>query len=94
MPPAHLSFRDQSLAAKQRKAYAAAYEKPSQPIDPRIIEGLVPVSWADDRFFPPKGNRCSCCKGIEFWSRGSGWCCSVCHPPPYPADVLFRSVEV
>lgn len=95
LPPysLHLPEGNSALAAKARKPKAEEYLRPSKPIDPRLMKGLLPVSWSDDRFFPADGSICSCCKGREFWSRGCGWCCSVCHPPVRRDDVLFRSTE-
>lgn len=51
--------------------------------DPRLGSGpTLPVSWADQRWTPPAGSYCGCCRGTRFWTApGRGWTCSVCHPP-------------
>src|SRR5581483_6728854 len=69
---------------------------PDDPVDPRFADGdqtLLPVSWADDRFTPPAGTFCGCCRGQSFWSDSRGWCCTNCHPPPPGAPARFVSTH-
>jgi hypothetical protein len=46
-----------------------------------------PSWWRAEVHRPLLGVRCSCCGGLNWWSRDEmGWCCRICHPPVGAAD--------
>lgn len=78
-----IRIKDRAAAALYFRGRAARELTPER-LDP-TIHRMRPPDWSDARDEPQAGDRCSTCRGSQWWTEGGltklGWRCCRCRPP-------------
>lgn len=78
-----IRIKDHAAAALYYRGRAALELAPER-LDP-TIHRMRPPDWSDPRDEPRSGDRCSACRGSQWWTEGGltklGWRCCRCRPP-------------